>query len=344
MALVGLLSGLLLAGCVGNKNPAISERILAFGTLIDVTIVGATKAEAKAAMEQLQGLFTQLHRDWHAWEQGPVQQINARLRAGESLVPSPVVAPLLRLSIPLAEDSDHLFNPAVGDLIDLWGFQGKPGTCDHLPDDKTIKALVAKNPRLSDLSWQGDELSSGNPALRLDFGAVGKGYGVDLAIERLRGLGIEHAMVNAGGDLRAIGNRSGRPWRIGIKHPDGSVLGALEISGDESVFTSGNYERQYRCNGQLYHHIIDPRTGYPARGTDSVTVIHKNAATADAAATALFIAGPERWQEIAQRMGISEVALLDDQGHLYLTPQMERRLKLLNTKVRLSVVSPREGG
>jgi thiamine biosynthesis lipoprotein len=338
MALVGLLSGLLLTGCVGNKNPATSERILAFGTLIDVTIVGATKAETKAAMEQMHALFDQLHRDWHAWETGPLTELNQRLRAGERVRPDPQLLPLIRLSIPLAEAADHLFNPAVADLIDLWGFQGKSGACDQLPDENTVKALVAKNPRLSDLSWRGDELGSSNPALRLDFGAVGKGYGVDLAIARLRELGVQHAMVNAGGDLRAIGNRSGRPWRVGIKHPDGSVLGALEVSGDESVFTSGNYERQYRCNGQLYHHIIDPRTGYPARGTDSVTVIHKDAATADAAATALFIAGPERWREIAQRMGISAVALLDDQGHLYLTPQMEQRLKLLNSKVRLRLV------
>ncbi len=337
LLLLGLLT---LSGCIGNKNPATSERILAFGTLIDVTIVGTPKKEAKAALHKLQELFTRLHRDWHAWEEGPLKEINQQLACGQPVTPSPLLLPLLQRAIPLAEASDHLFNPAIGELIDLWGFQGKPGACDRLPDAQSVQTLVQGNPRLSDLIWQGDQLVSSNPAVQLDFGAIGKGYGVDLAIDLLRQEGIDHAMVNAGGDLRAIGNRSGRPWRIGIKHPDGSVLGAVEIQGDESVFTSGNYERQYRCNGKVYHHIIDPRSGYPVRGTDSVTVIHSDATTADAAATALFIAGPDRWQEIAQRMGIDEVALLDDRGYLHLTPAMEKRLKLLNHKLRLKVVTP----
>lgn len=338
LGLISLLLILLLtSGCLG-KNPATSERILAFGTLIDVTIVETPRGEATKAMEQLQQLFARLHRDWHAWEEGPLQQTNQQLQAGTWFTPSPQVLPLLKLSIPLTEASEHLFNPALGRLVDLWGFQGRPGNCTQLPQPAQIQALLQQNPRLSDLQWQGDQLRSNNSALRLDFGAVGKGYGIDLAIDLLRQLGIRNAMVNAGGDLRAIGHRSGRPWRIGIKHPNGNVLGALEISGDESVFTSGNYERRYYCDGKLYHHIIDPRSGHPSVGTDSVTVIHSDAATADAAATALFIAGPDHWPGIAQSMGIGQVALLDNQGNLYLTPEMEKRLKLLNDRVRIRVV------
>jgi thiamine biosynthesis lipoprotein len=334
-----LLLALSTTGCLEKTSPAQSARILAFGTLIDVTIVGKSKQEAKTAMEQLEALFARLHRDWHAWEPGLLQQTNEKLAGCSAFEPPAALLPLITLSVPLAEASEHLFEPAIGHLIDLWGFQGKKPDCAQLPSEESVLNLLQQAPRMSDLKLDAGLLRSDNPAVKLDFGAIGKGYGIDMAIQLLRDLGIAHAMINAGGDLRAIGDRGGRPWRIGVKHPDGSVLASLEISGDESVFTSGNYERQYRCNGQRYHHIIDPRSGYPAEGTDSVTVIHPNAATADAAATALFIAGPDDWQRIARRMGIKYVALLDDRGRLYMTAAMEKRLKVLNTRVSLHVLA-----
>ena len=149
---------------------------------------------------------------------------------------------------------------------------------------------------MSDLHIDGIHLSSTNPTVQLDFGAFGKGYGIDLAIEKLRKMGIENAIVNAGGDLRAIGSRSGTPWRIAIRRPSGAgVLGVIKTDSDESIFTSGDYERNFVWQGVRYHHIIDPRTGYPAKGVSSVTVIHTDATTADAAATALFVAGMKDW-------------------------------------------------
>jgi thiamine biosynthesis lipoprotein len=332
-----LLATLVTSGCLNMTHPAHSERIHAFGTIIEVTIVDKAYKEAKANIQQIRELFEQLHNDWHAWNKGPLQDINEALAQGQSHgVPAPLL-PLIHLSIPLAVASDHLFNPAIGRLIDLWGFQGKPGACDRLPSQAQIQALVRQNPRMTDLMLNGNQISSTNPSVKLDFGAVGKGYGIDLAMDRLKALGVEHAIINAGGDLRAIGSRDGRPWRIGVKHPDGSILASLEVQGDESVFTSGYYERYYECNGQRYHHIIDPRSGLPAKGSTQVTVIHPNATTADAAATALFIAGPKDWEAIARKLGIQDIALLNDQGRLFITPSMEKRLKILK-EVRVQLV------
>lgn len=331
-----------LSGCLEKTPPAHNARILAFGTLIDVTLVGKREKDAEAAVERLNAYFQEMHNNWHAWEPGPLQQTNEGLKSCEPFEPHPMVRPLIELSVPLAVASEHLFNPAIGHLIRLWGFQGNQPACDQLPSEDAILALVQQAPRMSDLKQENGLLRSTNPAVKLDFGAIGKGYGVDQAIKMLRGLGIEDAIVNAGGNLRAIGSRGGRPWRVGVKHPDGSVLGTLEISGDESVSTSGNYERRYQCGGKVYHHIIDPRTGYPTQGTDSVTVLHGDATTADAASTALFVAGPKDWQRIAHRMGISYVALLDDQGRLHLTPAMAKRLQLLNKSIQI-VVSERAG-
>jgi thiamine biosynthesis lipoprotein len=183
---------------------------------------------------------------------------------------------------------------------------------------------------MSDIEVEGILIRSKNPAVKLDFGAIGKGYGIDLAVAHLRELGIDNAIVNAGGDLRAIGDRSGQPWRIAIRRPTGGVFGIIGVSGDESVFTSGDYERNFIYEGKTYHHIIDPRTGWPAEGTRAVTVIHTDGTTADAAATALFVAGPDHWYEIAKRMGIRYVLLLDSEGTVHMNPEMAERIELMD--------------
>ena len=337
LLLVALLLG---AGCMDKTSPVHDAQILAFGTLIDVSIAGKPLEEAQAAVVKLEGAFAEMHKNWHAWDPGPLQQTNQKLQKGISFEPDPLVMPLITLSIPLAIASEHLFNPAIGHLIDIWGFQGNQLDCSRLPSDDLISKQLRMAPRMTDLKLENGLLRSDNPDVKLDFGAVGKGYGVDLAIQILRNLGVDNAIINAGGDLRAIGNRGGRPWRIAVRHPAGGILGSLEVEGDESVFTSGDYERKYQCDGKTYHHIIDPRTGYPAQGTSSVTVIHPDAATADAAATALFIAGPEDWQRIAKRMGIRYVALLDSQGRLHMNPAMAKRLHLLNDQIPVEISEP----
>ncbi len=151
---------------------------------------------------------------------------------------------------------------------------------------------------------------------------------MDLAITRLRELGIQNAIINAGGNLRAIGKHGDRPWRIGIRNPRGEgVLASIETRGDESILTSGDYERFYEYQGKRYHHIIDPRSGYPVTGVISVTVIADDAATADAASTALFVAGPQRWREIAKKLGVTQVMLIDGQGRMVVTPAMAKRVR-----------------
>jgi thiamine biosynthesis lipoprotein len=151
-----------------------------------------------------------------------------------------------------------------------------------------------------------------------------------MAIDLLRSRGIGNAIVNAGGDLRAIGRHGNRPWRIGVRDPRGEgVLAAIDTEGDESVFTSGDYERYFVYQGRRYHHIIDPRDGYPTQGVTSVTVIHREAALADAAATALFVAGPGDWPRVAALLGVEQVMLVETSGTIQMTPEMEARTWLM---------------
>lgn len=319
----------LLSGCTAPAGNT-SFRILAFGTYIDVILSGVTPAQAAAAREHLERDFAAMQQAWHAWEPGPVGRINQLIRASSlPFAASPSVLPLLRRAQQLAAQSDYLFDPGIGQLIALWGFQGNARS--QPPPADQIQAWLDSRPGIRDITLDGFYLSSGNPRVQLDFGAIGKGYGIGQAMQRLRSLGIQHAIVNAGGDLQAAGTNQGQPWRVAIRDPQGapdSVLGTLSVSGDAAVFTSGDYERYFTWQGKRYHHILDPRTGYPAIGLSSVTVLHKDATLADAAVTALLIAGPDEWRRIAQQMGVEAVLVADTQGRIQFTPAMQQYLAL----------------
>ena len=298
------------------------SQLLALGTLVDISLWDVDDTTADAAIHAIDDRLQEFGHHWHAWLPGRLHDINTALADGQSVKLDDTELALLRQAASLAEQSGELFNPAIGRLIALWGFHSDS-------PEGPITGLVGQHPTMADLRFEGHNLSSVNPTVQLDVGAFAKGYAVDEAIELLKQRGIDNAIVNAGGDLRAIGSHGDRPWRIGIRHPrEAGVIAAVDTSGDESIFTSGNYERYYDYNGHRYQHIIDPRSGYPSEGTLSVTVINNNAATADAAATALMIASPRDWVEIARQMGIDKAMLIDDQMTVYLTPAMQQRVEL----------------
>lgn len=321
-----LIAVLALSAC--DPSPTVTRRtFLAFGTLVEVTIVDVEKSRAEQAIDQVEQEFQYMHRTWHPWEASALSRMNMLLATGEWFSAAPSVLPLLQDAVELEKASGGRFNPAIGKLIEQWGFHSE-GSATAPPPTEDIDALVAAKPSLTDLEIDGIRVRSTNPAVALDFGAFAKGFGVDRTIELLRRLGIENALINAGGDLRAIGSRGDRPWRIGIRAPrGGGVLASVEIRGDQSVFTSGDYERFFEYEGQRYHHILDPASGYPAAGITSVTVIAHEGALADAAATALFVAGPDQWREVAAAMGLDKVMVIEDNGAVHMTPEMAQRIR-----------------
>ena len=307
-----------------------AEPFYVFGTLVGISIWGSPPQQAQKAVQVIAQEFQTFHHRWHAWHTSPVTQLNQALAARQSYtVTEPSLLTLLHLSKDLSHRSQGLFNPAIGKLVALWGFhqdelpQGPP------PPTEAIAALVQLAPKMEDVHIQGDQVSCQNFAVQLDFGAIAKGYG------------IKNAIVNAGGNLKAFGKKGERPWWIGIRHPSGEgVLAALAIEKEESVMTSGNYERYRDYAGKRYAHLLDPRTGMPAQGLTSVTVIHENGALADAASTALFIAGPSKWVQIAKQMGLKYVMLVDEHGAVTLSPAMAQRVQFQPGKEPKITVSP----
>lgn len=303
------------------------QQFIAFGTLIDVTLYDVDAAPAQQAFSALEHDLNQWHRDWHAWHPGLLQDLNRALAEhGAADVPA-TLRPLIEGTQRLSLQSSGLFNPAIGGLLALWGFQN-----DELPQRPPESARIAdwlKNPpAMTDLHLSGTHLTTRHRDVQLDFGACAKGYAAQQAIARLRELGITNAIVAVAGDIHVAGSRGERPWRIGIRHPrEPGILGAVTLNDGDSISTSGDYQRFFTYQNRRYHHLLDPRTGYPADSAISVTVIARDGLTADAAATALFIAGPEDWPRIARDLGVDQVMRVEHNGDVTLTPAMVTRVR-----------------
>ena len=341
-ALIGLLSVAVgLAGC-DTRDPVSRGRIKAFDTTIDVTLIGVDRRHAAEITRRLQTDLQIMESAWHAWEPGPVTRMNVLFNEGSApFAAPPSVLPLLRLSKTLSEQSDYLFDPAIGHLFREWGFQDRAVECLRPPPEEVVDLIIAARPSMRDITIDGFHVSSSKQLVKLDFRGIQKGFAIDQAIARLQELGVQNASINAAGDLRAIGSRDGHPWSVAIRSPGGAgIFAILQISGNEAAFTSGSHERSFTWDGEIYHDIIDPRSGFPAAGTRSVTVLHPNASTADAAATALFIAGPQDWHRVARNMGIRYVMLTDSEGRVHMNPAMQARVKLQSRNLEVIVSKP----
>jgi len=300
---------------------------LNFGTLIDITLYDVTEAQAQAAFHKLDEDFSLMHAAWSPWVAGSLTRTNGLLKTGKAFSAGPGILNLIKKSASIANKTSQLFNPAIGELINLWQIHKADDPNIRPPDKKAIATLVKNNPTLDDIEINGVKLRTDNSHVSLNFGAYAKGYAIDIEMQMLKNMGIKNAIINTGGDLKAIGSHGNRPWFIAIQHPrQDTWLAKIETRSEESIFTSGDYERFYMHEGKRYHHILDPRSGYPAQGVQSVTVIHTDSGYADAAATALFVAGPEQWLEVAKKLQLKQIMLIDDRGIVHVSPAIKKRL------------------
>jgi len=326
----------LLAAC--QRDEEHSAELFVFGTIVEVKLWGASQEQASNAFSEIQQMFQGMHRDWHAWEPGRLTEINQAFTQGQPATADEDIVAMIQRSQTLEESTGGRFNPAIGALIRLWGFH----TSDYPivgppPSQAQIDEILGFSPSSRDIHINGLEIQTDNPAVQLDFGGIAKGYAVDLTIARLREMGINNAIVNAGGDLRAMGSHGERPWRVAVRKPGGGSIGSIEVLGDEAIFTSGNYERFRQDQTERYPHILDPGTGWPAKDIASVTLITHEGLLADAAATALVVAGLEGWPEVAHALDLNKVAVVDESGTVYMTAAMENRLQFSGDVERVIV-------
>jgi thiamine biosynthesis lipoprotein len=227
---------------------------------------------------------------------------------------------ILRAALEVGRDSGGAFNIALGTAVGLWNVM----SADPAVPDAQELALALEKADLSAIEVDGEALTVRVPAgTVLDLGGIAKGYISDRIAEYLRERGLTKALLNFGGNVVSIGSRwDGKPWNVGLHHPDSAerdgifaVLGSV----DDCVVTSGAYERGFELDGVRYHHILDPRTGWPAElKLTSVTLVGQDAMLADALSTAIFIMDVEAGIELAGSYGYS-VVLLDIAGSVRFT-------------------------
>jgi len=334
------LAGLLLA-C--SRPPELVQHHLAvFGTEVSITL--PADQDSGPAVARVDRELQRMHRDWHAWEPGQLVQINQAIAAGRCADLPEDVAAVIKRAGELERRSRGLFNPAIGRLLELWGFHASELPRGPPPAEADIADLVSRAPSMRQLHIRDGRLCSDNRAVQLDFGGYIKGVAVERALKLLAESGLEHAIVNAGGDLGVIGRRGRRSWQAAVQHPDGHSghhAAVLEVHDGEFVFTSGNYRRYRQGAGIRHGHIIDPRDGYPADAVSSVSLIAEDGGLADAAATALAVAGNGEWREIAAALGIDRVMRIKADGSVELTPQMAARVQWRERPNRIKRISTR---
>lgn len=306
-----------------------------FGTRIELLITGVPEAQARTAGNRVLAEFDRLHRTFHAWQPSELSSLNAAIARGKPFDASPELAAYIRETQAMAAASDYLFDPGIGRLIALWGFQTDE-IVPHLPDETALKALLAQRPSIADLHLEGQRITSRNKAVALDFGGYLKGVALDHAAAILRQAGIHNALINIGGNVMALGTKNGTPWRVGIQHPrpaqvGGATLASLELRDGEAIGTSGDYHRYFEIGGHRYCHLLDPRTGRPADGTQAVTILIAPGTAAgmrsDALSKPLFIAG-EDWFRQAQKLGVVAALKVGADGSVSATPLMRARLNM----------------
>jgi len=360
----------LLAAC-GPPGPWRQESYV-FGTRVELLIAGVPEAQARAAGSRVLQEFDRLHRTYHAWQPSELSALNEAIAAGRTQEVTPEFAAYIREAQTVAAAGDYLFDPGIGRLIALWGFQ-TDDIQPRLPDPAAVKALQAQHPSIADLSVEhgncleprsgepksppsqergagGWCVSSRNKSVALDFGGYLKGVALDRAAASLKQDGVTNALINIGGNVMALGNRDGKPggapWRVGIQHPrpqvvGGAPLASLDLRDGEAIGTSGDYHRYFEVDGRRYCHLLDPRTGFPAHATQAVTLLIAPGPEAgmrsDALSKPIFIAGKE-WRGMASKLGVDAVLRVGAEGTVSATPAMQARLKIEVPDLKLEVV------
>ncbi|HEY2137303.1 MAG TPA: FAD:protein FMN transferase [Xanthobacteraceae bacterium] len=290
---------------------SVTRRFFALGSDCALQIDAHRETDAAAAAEAAMQEVARIEARYSRYRpDSELSRINAIANEGGSVDLDPETAGLIDYAVGCFHKSDGLFDITSGLLRRAWDFAS-----GRLPDPERVAALL---PRigLDKTVWASPRLTFATAGMELDFGGIGKEYAVDRAAGICRAMGIEHGLVDLGGDIRPIGPRpDGGPWRVGIRHPRDPSVAMTEIElVSQALATSGDYERFVEVDGRRYCHILDPRTGWPVRGLASVSVITADCLVAGSLATTAMLKGRGGVAWLAS-LGVRHVTM-DETGRL----------------------------
>ncbi len=282
----------------------IEKTFISFDTFVHITLYPAEGTLEVDPFPHVQRELERIQQRFGYGEQGLPAMLNDQRKR---VCLSKEDRYLIERAMEITQQTDGGFDITVGALEALWGFKDE---LPHLPQEKEI-ALALRSVGRQHMAIRDSSIFLDKGCI-IDLGGISKGHAVDRVVHILKKSGIPAGVVDAGGDLRVFGKKpDGKKWTIAIKHPlkQEGLLGSFELDSG-AVATSGNYERSFMEKGTRYHHIIDPRTGYPADRCVSVTVLAPDALTADALATGIFVLGPESGMELAESIPGVEAAIV----------------------------------
>ena len=306
-------------GCAPAPERFHSARPL-MGTVVEITLYHPDQDRARELIDRA---FAEMERIERLMSiriaASEVARINREAYPGPIAVDREVFD-LIGRALEAWRETSGAFDITVGPLMQLWPLYRAEKI---LPNDAQVgEALKRVGFDLLMLDPESSRIAFKKPGMSIDLGGIAKGYAIDRAIGVLRGGGVASALVNAGGDLYALGLKpDGTPWRVGVRHPrrPEELIATLEVH-DIAIMTSGDYEHYFLKDGRRYSHIVDPRTGFTARGTAGVTLSAPIATWADALATGVLVLGPDAGLELVNRLPQVEAAILSEAS--------EHRLKL----------------
>ena len=301
---------LLLCGCSEQKEQSIT--VFAMDTVMTMTVYGGdnkTLQNLTQEVQRLEGLFS---------SEKTGSEISLLNQNGSAEL-SFDTCELLRQSLEICRMTDGALDITVYPLTKAWGFISGDYRVPDEEESAQLMSLVGY-----DKAWLKDGAAWLKGGAEISLGSTAKGYTGAVLSKLLKDEGISSAVLDLGGNIQTVGSRpDGGEWRVGVKSPDGGILGVLSIR-DMAVVTSGGYERYFEQDGQIYWHILDPKTGYPAdSGLASVTIVGSDGTLCDGLSTAVFVMGRERAQELWRQWGGFEMLLLDSEGTIYITEGLE---------------------
>lgn len=304
-------------------------------TLVSIKVYGSDQEKLKLAVTEAYAEMRRIAEladgfaqpETAAFGSSDVCRVNSQAGNKPVKVDGDTMAMLL-LAKKYCQLSEGAFDVTIGPVMDLWGFGGKN---PQLPAPDRIKAALAlvRDQDLVLNETDGTALLR-REGMKLDLGAVAKGYATEKALQVLKKHGIEKALIDAGGNIRVLGrNPHDAPWRIGIKDPRraNAVVAALPLE-DASAVTSADYYRGFEKGGKRYHHILDPRTGYPAGQSMTVTVVTRDAGLADVLSTVFFVLTPEKALQVAEKMPGVDLFLVTADGRILHTPGLRSKVEI----------------
>jgi len=301
---------LVLSGCARPVEYAEINGITQ-GTTYHIVVEKTPGLDVMILRQQIETLLTEIDNSLSIYNDSSLISL---INSNRSDLTDTLFRQVFRTSALISDQSGGLFDITIGPLVKAWGFG--PDALKRF-DESMLDSLLALV-GMDKLRLEGDRLVKADPGMFIDFNAVAQGYTVDLVADLLARSGIAQCLVEVGGEVRTLGNKNGKGWRVGIDAPvDGNYIPGAELQAtirldNRALATSGNYRKFYVENGVKYSHTIDPRTGYPSRQTLlSATVIAPTGAVADAWATACMVAGREAASAFIDKYDFLEGYLID---------------------------------